>query len=107
MSAGKDDHLLLTLHGDLADLLLRQYRPSTEILYPLSRRASIKDILEAVGIPHTEIGAIEKHAQQLDFSYQPIPETTSTFSPLLRGRQQPRRTCCAPTRRRGSASWST
>ena len=30
-------------------------------------------IIEAVGIPHTEIGAIEKGALQLDFSYLPQP----------------------------------
>jgi uncharacterized protein with PIN domain len=67
------DHLLLTMHGDLPDLLLRQYRPDTEIHYPLSRQASIKDILEAVGIPHTEIGAIGKESRQLDFNYLPGP----------------------------------
>ncbi|MGI9538454.1 MAG: Mut7-C RNAse domain-containing protein, partial [Desulfocapsaceae bacterium] len=35
--------------------------------------ASIKDIIEAMGIPHTEIGAIEKSTDQLDFSYIPQP----------------------------------
>ena len=92
------DHLLLTLHGDLSDLLLRQYRPDTEIHYPLSRQASIKDILEAVGIPHTEIGGIEKGSRQLDFSYlpqpgeklgiYPVPAGAAALQPSLR-RQRP------------------
>ncbi len=43
------------------------------IQYELSRRASIKDIIEAVGIPHTEIGSIEKGSLQLDFNYIPQP----------------------------------
>ena len=79
------DHLLLTLHGDLPDLLLRQYRPGTEIHYPLSRQASIKDILEAVGIPHTEIGGIETGSRQLDFSYQPTPGERLDIYPVPAG----------------------
>ena len=77
--------LLLILHGDLADLLLRHYRPETEVHYQLLRHASIKDILEAVGIPHTEIGAIEKHAQQLDFSYLPEPGEKYDIYPVPTG----------------------
>lgn len=79
------DDLLLTLHGDLPGLLLRQHRPHTEIRYPLSRQASIKDILEAVGIPHTEIGAIEKHTQQLDFSHLPEPGEKFDIYPVPAG----------------------
>ncbi len=78
-------HLLLTLHGDLAELLLRHYRPHTEISYPLSRRASIKDIIEAVGIPHTEIGAVEKKGTQLDFTYLPEPGEKLDIYPVAAG----------------------
>ena len=81
MSAG----LLLTLHGDLAALLLRKYRPDAEIRYPLSRQASIKDILEAVGIPHTEVGAIEKQTEQLRFSYLPEPGEKFDIHPIPAG----------------------
>ena len=79
------DHLLLLLHGDLPALLLRQYRPQTRIRYPLSRRASIKDIIEAVGIPHTEIGAIEKKGSQLDFNYLPEPGEKLDIYPVAAG----------------------
>lgn len=79
------DHLLLALHGDLAELLLRQYRPHTKIRYPLSRRASIKDIIEAIGIPHTEIGAIEKKGTQLDFTYLPEPGEKLDIHPVAAG----------------------
>jgi uncharacterized protein with PIN domain len=73
VSAREDDHLRLSLHGDLKDLLHRRYRQDALLHYPLSRSASIKDILEAVGIPHTEIGAIYKGALQLAFNYLPLP----------------------------------
>ena len=64
-----DDHLLLTLHGDLPTLLLRKYRQDAVVHYSLTRTASIKDIIEAVGIPHTEVGTLEIKGRLLDFSY--------------------------------------
>ncbi len=73
MSAGKDDLLRLVVHGNIRDLLQRKFRQDSVIHYALSRNASIKDIIEAMGIPHTEIGAIEKGSEQLDFSYLPQP----------------------------------
>ncbi len=51
-------HLLLTLLGDTVELLRRVPDAGRTITYSLSRRASIKDILESLGIPHTEIGKI-------------------------------------------------
>ncbi len=51
----------------------------------MSRQASIKDILEAVGLPHTEIGAIEKQTQQLDFSYLPEPGEKFDIHPVPAG----------------------
>jgi uncharacterized protein with PIN domain len=78
-------HLLLVLHGDLADLLLKRYRKAAEVHYRLSRRASIKDILEAVGIPHTEIGVIKKGAEQLNFSFSPEPGEKIAIHPVPAG----------------------
>lgn len=37
----------------------------------LDRRASIKDIIESTGIPHTEVGRIEAENAEVDFSYIP------------------------------------
>ncbi len=42
-----------------------------KIAYPLNRRASIKDIIEALGIPHTEIGLIKCENGRIDFSHIP------------------------------------
>ncbi len=50
--------LLLTLLGDTLDLLRKAPDAGRTISYPLSRRASIKDILESLGVPHSEISRI-------------------------------------------------
>ena len=64
----------LTLFPDevLTALLSRKYRGKREIAYPLTRRASIKDIIEALYIPHTEISTIFQNDTEISFSH--IPE---------------------------------
>lgn len=42
-----------------------------EIEYALVRRASIKDIVEALGVPHPEIGCLRANGREVDFSYLP------------------------------------
>jgi len=44
------------------------------VAYPLNRRASIKDIIEALGVPHTEVGEILANGHAVDFSF--LPEGT-------------------------------
>lgn len=44
----------LCFDPELADF----FRIESRIRYPLHRRASIKDIIEALGVPHTEVGEI-------------------------------------------------
>lgn len=73
MSDAKNEQLRLNFHGDLQELLLKESRQQKELHYPLLRKASIKDIIEALGIPHTEVGSITKASRQLDFSYIPQP----------------------------------
>jgi len=65
--------LLLDLDADLQPLLTRPYRGSATVVYPLDRRASIKDILESMGIPHTEVGAITGQGHHCSFSHVPVP----------------------------------
>ena len=52
--------------------LLRHGLKGDSIEYRLQRRASIKDIVESLGIPHTEVGAIRVAGRAMDFSF--IPE---------------------------------
>ena len=51
--------------------LLRKEAQNGELLYPLTRRASIKDIIEALGIPHSEVGKIVLAGKELDFQFLP------------------------------------
>ncbi len=64
---------MLTLHFDVAlqQLLPRRYRNAASIHYPLTRRASIKDIIESLHIPHTEIWAITCGTREFSFSHIP------------------------------------
>jgi len=39
--------------------------------YPADRNASIKDIIESLGVPHTEIGRISVQDKEVDFSFIP------------------------------------
>lgn len=55
-------------HQGLQDLLTSDHR-SGLIDYQLTRRASVKDIIESLGPPHTEIGAISVNDIMQDFSY--------------------------------------
>lgn len=67
-----DLHLILS--QSLVSLLSRKYGKCRSITYPMSRRASIKDIIESIGIPHTEIGKICSERKKVDFGF--IPETS-------------------------------
>jgi uncharacterized protein with PIN domain len=71
------DMLTLKFDHQLQELLPRRYRSHVDIHYPLDRRASIKDIVESLHIPHTEIGSIEREGEELSFTY--IPEAGEVF----------------------------
>ena len=64
---------MLTLYfdGSLQQLLPRGYRNEAWVDYPLTRRASIKDIIESLHIPHTEIFTITGRDRELPFSHLP------------------------------------
>lgn len=59
-------------HGNLIELLPKKYREKNEVYLPLSRRSSIKDIIESLTVPHTEIGRIEMEGRHLDFHHIPV-----------------------------------
>ena len=62
----------LFFHDGLADLLDRRHchrdAPGL-VLYPVTRRASIKDIIEALGPPHTEVGDIKADGLPVGFGH--------------------------------------
>ncbi len=56
-------------NGCLQSLLVRKYR-TTPIIYPFRDNPGIKDAIEAMGIPHTEVDVILVNNRSVDFSYQ-------------------------------------
>lgn len=79
----------LSFHGDTVDLLRRAPDTENTVIYPSQRRASIKDIIEGLGVPHTEVGAITLEQQEQAFDVIPsggqhyhIHPLSTAFSPL-------------------------
>ncbi|MFP4516727.1 MAG: Mut7-C RNAse domain-containing protein [Desulfovibrionales bacterium] len=90
----------IRFHGELKDFL-RPGNTSGLVRYPLDRRASIKDVIEALGPPHTEVGAIRINGTEAGFEHlleegqavevmpQPIPIPV-TRATLLRPEPLPK-----------------
>lgn len=50
--------------------------------YVLQRRASIKDIIEALGVPHTEVGEILAEEREAGFDHIPSPDEKIVVRPV-------------------------
>ncbi len=61
-------HVALRFYAELNDFLLesRKYR---RFEIALNRRTSVKDLIESLGVPHTEVEIILANGQSVDFSY--------------------------------------
>jgi uncharacterized protein len=82
----------LSFHGYLPQLLSRPFRGDSDFLFVLDRKTSIKDLIESLGVPHTEIERIiVNDINEVDFSYiviagdsvkvYPVSPQTDFFSP--------------------------
>ena len=60
----------LTFHNDL-QMLLKKSHEGKMVEYALERRASLKDIIESQGIPHTEVAQILLKNIELGFGFIP------------------------------------
>jgi uncharacterized protein with PIN domain len=58
----------LNLHGDL-DFFVRRVARRRSIERSLGEKTAVKDVIEACGIPHTEIDLILVNGQPVDFDY--------------------------------------
>jgi uncharacterized protein with PIN domain len=61
--------LTLVFHGDLSNLPGARPQGRQVVQYALNRRASIKDIIESLGIPHPEIYRLILQSRDIDFDY--------------------------------------
>ncbi len=71
-NAIKNQTISITVSKGL-QALWRHGMKGEKIEYRLKRRASIKDIVESLGIPHTEIGTIRVGYRTTDFGFIPEP----------------------------------
>ena len=69
MTEGEPARIELTIEIDpaLRFLLPRQLRQTSHFTHVLTRQASLKDVVESLGIPHTEIGALRVDGDEVDF----------------------------------------
>lgn len=93
--------MILHLHGDLPTLLPRVLRGQARIEAPVSRRTSVKDLIEAYDVPHTEVGRLTVAGREVDFRHialdseclevYPVTAPVDLFLPtLLRPQPIPR-----------------
>ncbi|MHB1349516.1 MAG: Mut7-C RNAse domain-containing protein [Desulfobulbaceae bacterium] len=59
---------IFRFHDDLPSLLRGRWRGKNPVVQEVTRSASIKDVLESFGLPHTEIGEILYDGRPVDFT---------------------------------------
>ena len=89
----------LRFYEELNDFLPPERRKTT-FTHELTRRTSVKDLIESFGVPHTEVEVILANGRSVDFSYivqagdrisvYPVFESIDV-SPLVRLRDKPLR----------------
>ena len=75
-----EEFVRLYFHGELVGLLTCPHHFGA-VHYPDNRAASIKDVIEAIGVPHTEVHAIHMNGVAHDFSLQLIPNARIAILP--------------------------
>jgi uncharacterized protein len=81
-SPGGSDFITLHFDAGLRDLIRRR-PPDRSFLYALERKASIKDIVEACGVPHTEVGEIRCRDRFVDFDHSAEPGNTYAIAGIV------------------------
>ena len=71
---------VLFFAGELTGLLTRPH-DAGRISYPVDRRASIKDVIEALGVPHTEVYSINSGGAAHGFDLPLEPRMKVAFLP--------------------------
>jgi uncharacterized protein len=88
-------------YAELNDFV-EPWRRGRTTRYDFDVSGSVKDVMEALGVPHTEVDLVVVNGQSVDFAYRLqngdriaiYPEFEAMdVSPLLRLRPQPLRTC--------------
>ena len=75
----------ITIHGGLGLFLAKRLRNQKDLQIELTRRTSIKDFLEALGIPHPEIYRLEVNGSEASFDHILVEEDQVEVFPFPMG----------------------
>jgi len=78
---------VLAFHGGLKDFLPSVNRADGVVVYPVTRRASVKDVIEALGPPHACVGGLLVDGLPADFGHLLQPGELVAVHPLERPRR--------------------
>ncbi len=74
--------LQVTFSDEFKPFLRKKNREKMVVTYCLTRKASVKDIIESLGVPHTEIGQIVAEEKQINFDFVPDRPHNITVLPI-------------------------
>jgi hypothetical protein len=74
--------MIINFWGNLKELLRPPFRGLKRVEYELTRQASVKDIIEALGVPHTEVGRLIVAGREISFSFPGADDDTLDVYPL-------------------------
>jgi uncharacterized protein with PIN domain len=66
------NRIYFRFYGELNDFLVQQHQAG-EFIYPFLGSPSVKDLIEAVGVPHPEVDLVLVNSHSVDFSYR-VPD---------------------------------
>jgi len=69
-------------HDYLHQLLKKELRAASPFLYHFDRRASIKDVIESLGIPHPVVESLTVNEHEVGFDYLLLDNDTVEIIPL-------------------------
>ena len=74
--------VIFNFAGDLPSMLRGRLKGEGIITVSLERRASIKDVLESFGLPHTEVGSILLEGEEINFNHIAEEGNAYTVEPV-------------------------
>lgn len=74
--------MIINFWGNLKELLRPPFRGQKRVDYDLTRQASVKDIIEALGVPHTEVGRLTVSGREISFFAPGVNHETLDVYPL-------------------------
>lgn len=75
-------HVDVRAYAELNDFLDREFRGLT-VRRPFRSHQTVKDVLEAMGIPHTEVDLILVNGKPVDFAHRPTAEDRIAAYPMF------------------------